>query len=416
MVRPAAGSPRPGGLPAADARLCARLPAQDERERPHGEQALRGPEQDALRNPARLFGHRNQQRGTVRIRPVSRRSAEPHRLPPQGHAGAYRRRAYGGILAHSGGGGHDNRRPGERHGDVRPDGIARRIRRGGIQDSTLGKPHREQLGRVQTQCLRRGEDSGDLCGCTADTVRCGPGRTPPLRAGNQGGRCHLPLRARRESGTGPLLADDSERGKDRHPGIFGGRQDHPVQHSLRLFPARIGRGTDRRYAAVTRQHPAVAGPPRLRVAGRLHSRHDAGREHCLRKTKRRDRCRAAAAGHPGRFAHGARSLPATGYGHCDGRSGVQALRRTAAAHRHRTRPLQERIGAALRRGHLIARQPDGTGNRGGRRTAVGTPQRTDHPDNIAQRADARILRPHNRHRVKRCRKPKPSRTKSCSPT
>lgn len=58
--------------------------AQDERERPHGEQALRGPEQDALRNPARLFGHRNQQRGTVRIRPVSRRSAEPHRLPPQG--------------------------------------------------------------------------------------------------------------------------------------------------------------------------------------------------------------------------------------------------------------------------------------------------------------------------------------------
>ena len=166
--------------------------------------ALRGPEQDALRNPARLFRtSKSTTRGTgtyptgfatVCGTSPTAAAGQCWCVPPQG-AWRNSRSSWGWwsiIIGLASG-----------TGDVRPDGIARRIRRGGIQDSTLGKPHREQLGRG-TNAMRLAAEkiAGNLCGCTADTVRCGPGRTPPSEREIKVDDVTLPLRARKESGTG----------------------------------------------------------------------------------------------------------------------------------------------------------------------------------------------------------------------
>ena len=104
----------------------------------------------------------------------------------------------------------------------------------------------------------------------------------------------------RKAVLGPLLADDSERGKDRHPGEIPGAGkttlfsilcglSGPESGEVRIDGTPLSPANTRQWQDNLAYVSQDVFIPDMTLAENI----------ALRKTKRRDRCRAAAAGHPG---------------------------------------------------------------------------------------------------------------------
>ena len=195
-----------------------------------------------------------------------------------------------------------------------------------------------------------------------------------------------------------------------HPGVppretlprgVGRRQDHPFQPPAGPLRTHVGRNRRRRHAPHRRKPPGMAEPHRLCLAASVPHRRNIRSQRRTGRPGRRNRPppghrspRSGPAGRIHRFA-------APGDRHPRRRMRQPPLGRTAAAHRHRTRPLPPRRRAFLRRGDLGARQPHRRGDqpfdRRDRRTESGPYAAGDRPP----RNLARILRPnHNAGKIR----------------
>ncbi len=226
-------------------------------------------------------------------------------------------------------------------------------------------------------------------------------RNAALRARNLGPQPLVPLH-RREPGTFPRPHAHHPQGRThRHPRGVGRRQDHPFQPPAGPLRTHVGRNRRRRHAPHRRKPPGMAEPHRLCLAASvLHRRNIRGQ----RRTGRPGRRNRPPAGHrsprsgPAGRIH---RFAAPGDRHPRRRMRQPPLGRTAAAHRHRTRPLPPRRRAFLRRGDLGARQPHRRGDqpfdRRDRRAESGPYAAGDRPP----RNLARILRPnHNAGKIR----------------